>query len=314
MYVLRKKPPGKLVPSAHQVDREFRVISALAADRRAGAAPTRCATTSVIGQMFYLMEFVPGRILIDAAMPGMTPAERATIFDSMNDVLARLHKVDSAPSASATTAAGPVHRPPDRALDKPVRARDRGHPGDGQAVGLAARATSRRRRDDHRPRRLSAGQPDRASQRAAHRGGARLGTVDARPPAVRHRLQLPGLSSRRAAASASPGSTSRRSACRPRRNMSPPTAGRTGRAEIPNWNYYLAFSLFRLAAIAQGVYSAAWRAMPRPTELRRPRQVRPTGPRCASLGWSLVKGRALAIRRLAAPSRCRCPWGSSRCR
>ena len=94
-FVLRKKPPGKLVASAHQVDREYRVITALAATD-VPVAPTRllCADDGVIGEMFYLMDAVQGRILIDAAMPDQTPAERAAIFDSMNDVLARLHKVD----------------------------------------------------------------------------------------------------------------------------------------------------------------------------------------------------------------------------
>ncbi len=96
-FVLRKKPPGKLVASAHQVDREFRVISALAAtDVPVAPARLLCDDDAVIGQMFYLMEAVPGRILVDPAMPDQTPAERTAIFDSMNDVLARLHKVDPA--------------------------------------------------------------------------------------------------------------------------------------------------------------------------------------------------------------------------
>ena len=94
-FVLRKKPPGKLVASAHQVDREYRVITALAATD-VPVAPTRllCADDSVIGEMFYVMDAVEGRILIDAAMADQTPAERTAIFDSMNEVLARLHKVD----------------------------------------------------------------------------------------------------------------------------------------------------------------------------------------------------------------------------
>src|SRR4030095_4214160 len=67
-FVLRKKPPGKLVASAHQVDREFRVIAALAAtDVPVAPARLLCTDDSVIGQMFYLMEAVPGRILIDAS-------------------------------------------------------------------------------------------------------------------------------------------------------------------------------------------------------------------------------------------------------
>src|SRR6185436_2515235 len=96
-FVLRKKPPGKLVASAHQVDREFRVISALAAtDVPVAPAHLLCADDSVIGQMFYIMSCVEGRILVDPSMPDRTPAERMAIFDSMNDVLARLHKVDPA--------------------------------------------------------------------------------------------------------------------------------------------------------------------------------------------------------------------------
>src|SRR6478735_5539362 len=94
-FVLRKKPPGTLVASAHQVDREFRVISALArTDVPVAPAHLLCADDSVIGQMFYIMSCVEGRILVDPSMPDRTPAERAAIFDSMNDVLARLHKVD----------------------------------------------------------------------------------------------------------------------------------------------------------------------------------------------------------------------------
>src|SRR6185436_15377856 len=81
-FVLRKKPPGKLVASAHQVDREFRVIAALAGtDVPVAPARLLCTDDSVIGQMFYLMEAVPGRILIDAAMPGQSREERAAIFD-----------------------------------------------------------------------------------------------------------------------------------------------------------------------------------------------------------------------------------------
>src|SRR5438128_7972988 len=80
-FVLRKKPPGKLVASAHQVDREFRVISALAAtDVPVAPAHLLCADDSVIGQMFYIMSCVAGRILVDPSMPDQTPAERAAIF------------------------------------------------------------------------------------------------------------------------------------------------------------------------------------------------------------------------------------------
>ena len=94
-YVLRRKPPGKLLPSAHAVDREFRVISAL---YRAGIPVARayalCQDESVIGTAFYIMAYVEGRVLWDQALPGMTPAERRPIYDEMNRVISALHRVD----------------------------------------------------------------------------------------------------------------------------------------------------------------------------------------------------------------------------
>jgi len=94
-YVLRKQPPGKLLPSAHRVDREYRVITALA-DSEVPVPRTfgLCEDTAVIGTSFFVMEFVAGRILSDAALPGVVPAERAAIFDAVVDVLAKLHAVD----------------------------------------------------------------------------------------------------------------------------------------------------------------------------------------------------------------------------
>src|SRR5436190_10484671 len=84
MYVLRKKPPGKLLPSAHQVDREYRVIKALS-DHTDVPVPkpyALCRDQSVIGTDFYIMEFLPGRILADPMMPGISSSDRGKIFDS----------------------------------------------------------------------------------------------------------------------------------------------------------------------------------------------------------------------------------------
>ncbi len=94
-YVLRRKPPGNLLPSAHAVDREYRVMSALAGGD-VPVARTRhlCVDESVIGSMFFLMDYVPGRVLWDPLLPGMTPVERRAIFDEMNRVIAALHRVD----------------------------------------------------------------------------------------------------------------------------------------------------------------------------------------------------------------------------
>jgi aminoglycoside phosphotransferase (APT) family kinase protein len=94
-YVLRRKPPGKLLPSAHAVDREYRIMTALAGT---GVPVPRtyvyCDDESVVGTPFYLMDCVHGRIFVEPALPGATPAERAAIYDDMNAVLARLHTVD----------------------------------------------------------------------------------------------------------------------------------------------------------------------------------------------------------------------------
>jgi aminoglycoside phosphotransferase (APT) family kinase protein len=94
-YVLRRKPPGPLLPSAHAVDREYRVITALGdTDVPVPKTYLLCEDATVVGTPFYVMDFVPGRIFADPMMPGIGREERAAIYDAMNDVLARLHRVD----------------------------------------------------------------------------------------------------------------------------------------------------------------------------------------------------------------------------
>jgi len=94
-YVMRRKPPGVLLPSAHAVDREYQVISALAGtDVPVARSYALCADESIIGAMFYIMDYVEGRILWDPSLPGMQPDERHAIFDEMNRVISALHQVD----------------------------------------------------------------------------------------------------------------------------------------------------------------------------------------------------------------------------
>jgi aminoglycoside phosphotransferase (APT) family kinase protein len=96
-YVMRRKPPGKLLKSAHAVDREFRVISALANAGFPVPEPlVLCADEEIAGTMFYVMAHVPGRIFLDCAMPDLDPDDRAAVFDSVNETLARLHSFDYA--------------------------------------------------------------------------------------------------------------------------------------------------------------------------------------------------------------------------
>jgi len=94
-YVLRRKPPGKLLPSAHAVDREFRVISALHAQGFPVAEPVLyCEDASIAGTPFYLMAFVEGRVIWEPHMPHSDARERAAVYDAMNATLARLHSFD----------------------------------------------------------------------------------------------------------------------------------------------------------------------------------------------------------------------------
>lgn len=98
-YVMRSKPGpvAKLLPSAHAIEREFAVMRALhGTPVPVPAMHLLCEDESVIGRAFYVMEFVPGRVLWDQALPDMTPAQRGAIYDEMNRVIAALHRVDVA--------------------------------------------------------------------------------------------------------------------------------------------------------------------------------------------------------------------------
>ena len=94
-YVMRRKPPGQLVAGAHAIDREYRVISALG---RTGFPVPRafgyCDDDSVIGSAFYIMELVTGRTIWDTRFPDVPDAERPAYFDAMNETIGRLHAVD----------------------------------------------------------------------------------------------------------------------------------------------------------------------------------------------------------------------------
>src|SRR3954463_1711126 len=94
-FVLRRKPPGKLLPSAHAVEREYRVISVLHPTGFPVARPhVLCEDESVIGTAFYVMDYVEGRVLWDQSLPGMSRPERFAIWEELNAVIARLHLID----------------------------------------------------------------------------------------------------------------------------------------------------------------------------------------------------------------------------
>ena len=286
-FVLRKKPPGKLVASAHQVDREYRVISALAAtDVPVARTRLLCSDDNVIGQMFYVMDAVEGRILVDPSMPGQTPAERTAIFDSMNDVLARLHKVDPAR----------------------VGLGDYGRTGQyiaRQVARWSKQYAEIKTEDIPAMDKLSAWLPENIPAEdptTIVHGDYRLGNLIVHPSEPRivavldwelstlghplcdlayncigyHLVEPPhGFARVDFAKLGLPTESETVAAyCR-----------RTGRARIDHWNYYVAFSLYRLAAIAQGVYVRGLQGnSSNPDSIKMSRSARER----AELAWSLV--------------------------
>ena len=94
-YVLRRKPPGKLLPSAHAVEREYRVLSALEASKvPVPKVLLLCEDSTEIGTPFYIMEYIDGRIFWDLSLPDMSPIERCAIFDEMNKIISQVHTID----------------------------------------------------------------------------------------------------------------------------------------------------------------------------------------------------------------------------
>ena len=96
-YVLRKKPPGPLLPSAHAVDREFRVMQALQnSDVPVPKLFAYSEELDVVGTPFYIMEYLDGRVIVDQSLPGLSKTDRASVYQDMNRIIAALHQVDYA--------------------------------------------------------------------------------------------------------------------------------------------------------------------------------------------------------------------------
>ena len=262
LAVLRRKPSGALLASAHAVDREYRVIDALHGRGVPVAAPIAlCMDEAVIGSAFYLMQHVEGRILWDPAMPGMAPAERGAHYAGIVRVLAAIHAVDPAAVGLA----------------------DYGRPGDYFARQLArwsgqyqASATRAIPAMDALLAALPGRCPPDDGSAALVHGDFRLDNLLWHPSEPRvlavldwelstlgHPLAdlgylcmalrlprnpvIPGLAGEDRAALGVPDEAALRAAY----------AAAGGRADAADWGFVLGFGFFRLAAIAQGVAKRA---------------------------------------------------------
>ena len=144
-YVLRRKPPGVLLPSAHAVDREFRVMSALGgAGFPVARARHLCTDESITGTMFFLMDYVDGRVFWDPLMPDLSPVDRRAVLDAAVDTLADLHKLDHESSALRLRQAGNYFTRQVAAGPGLSAKRARNYLGYGAPDGMAAGKHSRR--------------------------------------------------------------------------------------------------------------------------------------------------------------------------
>jgi aminoglycoside phosphotransferase (APT) family kinase protein len=255
-FVLRRKPPGKLLPSAHAVDREYRIITAL---RDSGVPVARsyalCEDDSVIGTPFYVMDFVDGRVIWDQSMSGTSSAERAAIYDELNRVIARLHQVDYA--ALGLTGFGK----PGNYLERQIARWTKQY-----RASETEKIEAMDKLIDWLPQNIPPGEETtivhgdyRLDNVIFHRNEPRiLAVLDWELSTLGH--PLADFSYHCMSWRLSPNEF------RGLIGLDLPALGipteaqyvaryceRTGRREIPNWDFYMAYNMFRLAGILQGI-------------------------------------------------------------
>jgi aminoglycoside phosphotransferase (APT) family kinase protein len=261
-YVLRRKPPGQLLASAHAVDREFMVLTALRDTNVPVAKPLHlCRDESIIGSMFYLMEFVDGRIFWDPSLPEIATEKRGEYFDAILQTLAALHKVDT-----NTVGLADYGKPGNYFSRQIVRWREQYRASETQSIAAM----------DSLLEQLPARCPDDDGVVALVHGDFRIDNLMFHPTQPRVIAVVDWELSTLGHPLADLGYLCM--ALRLPRNPALPGLGGLDRAELgipdeammlhryselsgraipDDWSFVLAFSFFRLAAIAQGVAKRA---------------------------------------------------------
>jgi aminoglycoside phosphotransferase (APT) family kinase protein len=259
-YVLRRKPPGPLLPSAHAVDREFRIISALQGSVVPVPKPICfCADESIVGTPFYLMEYVGGRIFWSADLPGLTPAERHEIYREMNRVIAAIHSID--PERVGLRDFGRPERYVERQIDRWTRQYRASETGRIEAMEQLI---------DWLPRHVPAEEPCRITH-----GDYRIDNLifDANEIRIRAVIDWELATLGNALSDFAYNCMPWRLPVAIRKGLAGIDLGalgipgepeyvawyceRVGRDSIPAFDFYIAFNLFRLASILQGVAARA---------------------------------------------------------
>jgi len=261
-YVLRRKPPGKLLKSAHAVDREYRVQSALwETDVPVAKMYALCEDESVIGSMFYVMEAIDAGNFVDPRLPALPKPARTAVFDEMNRVLAAIHDVDiDAVGLSDYGPEGNYFARQTGRWTKQYRASETDHIPDMEALidWLPANMP-----DDDGQRTLVHGDFRLDNLLFAEDGSRCLAVLDWELSTIGHpyadlaavimQWQMP------------PGDQGKGLAGVDRADLGLPSdeafiadyCRRRGIERIENFNFYLAFTFFRMAGIIQGVYKRA---------------------------------------------------------
>lgn len=291
-YVLRKKPPGKLLPTAHMVEREYRVLSAL---QHTGVPVARvfvlCEDDAIIGTAFFVMEFVEGRIFWDPTLPDLSAEETRAVYSEMNRVLAALHTLG--PDAIGLSDFGK----PGNYFERQIRRWSKQY---------VAAKTEELPAMDHLMAWLPENVPDDDTISIVH-GDYRLDNMifaPTRPEVIAlidwelstlghpladlayncmafhlERAGIPGLSGVAGGAGGVPTEDEYVAEyCR-----------RTGRSDIPRFGFYLAFSMFRLASICQGVYA---RSLQGNASSARAKDAIITARRAGNTAWDVARSMA----------------------